>query len=101
MKQLRSLLAITCVSTLLHAEVPKFHAPLLIQDGQNPIHLEVGYAAPTVTDWNGDGKKDLLVGQFYSAKIRLYTNLGSDADPKFEGFEYLKAGGEEIKLTSG
>lgn len=101
MKPMSTLLATAVAGTLLYAEVPKFHESVLIQDGQSPINLEVGYAAPVVTDWNGDGKKDLIVGQFRSAKIRLYTNLSSDDDPKFESFEYLKAGGEEIKLTAG
>lgn len=101
MKPLLTAALCSLISVQLMAKVPEFHEPTLITDGGNPIMLEVGYAAPVVTDWNGDGNKDLLVGQFRSAKIRLYTNLGSDKNPQFEGFEYLKAGGEEIHLTAG
>ncbi len=101
MKPFRKMVALSALCTSLCAEVPTFFAPTLINDGTTPIHLEIGYAAPIVTDWNGDGKKDLIVGQFKSAKLRLYRNLGNDNNPQFEGFEYLKAGGEEISLTAG
>ena len=36
-----------------------------------------GYAAPCWADVDGDGKKDLLVGQFNDGKIMVYKNLGS------------------------
>lgn len=101
MKKMLKSFSVALIVMSSWAEVPTFESPQLILDGGNPIMLEVGYAAPVVTDWNGDGNKDLIVGQFRSAKIRLYTNLGSDKNPQFEGFQYLKAGGEEIHLTAG
>lgn len=61
-----------------------------------------GYAIPCVTDWNGDGKKDLLVGYQSASKIALYLNGGTDAQPCFTNFTNLKAGdGTEICLPSG
>ena len=51
-----------------------------------------GYAIPCVTDWNGDGKKDLLVGYQTSGKIALYLNLGTDAQPCFTNYTNLKTG---------
>lgn len=65
------------------------------------IDVEVGHAVPVVTDWNADGKKDLIVGQFGGGKIRLYLNQGTDSAPVFEKFTYLRAGGSEISLPSG
>ena len=39
-----------------------------------------GYAAPTLVDVNGDGKLDLVVGD-YIGKIRLWLNSGSNTWP--------------------
>jgi hypothetical protein len=69
-------------------------------DGK-PIDGEVGHLVPVVTDWNGDGKKDLLVGQFGSGMIRLYQNRGTDAEPAFKEPTVLEAGGKAIKLPAG
>jgi len=65
------------------------------------IDVEVGHLVPCVTDWNNDGKKDLIVGQFSGGKIRLYLNQGTDSEPKFKDFTYLRAGNKEISLPAG
>jgi len=65
------------------------------------IDVEIGHLVPCVTDWNNDGKKDLIVGQFSGGKIRLYLNRGTDSAPAFKDFTYLSAGGEEISLPAG
>ncbi|MCP4728291.1 MAG: VCBS repeat-containing protein [bacterium] len=72
----------------------------IMSDGK-PIDVDIGHSVPTVADWNNDGKKDLIVGQFGKGKIRLYLNNGTDSKPAFTGFEYLKAGGKMISLPSG
>lgn len=43
-------------------------------------------------DWNGDGKKDLLTGE-YNGNIRIYLNTNTDADPVFSGYTKLMVGG--------
>ena len=64
--------------------------------------LDVGnYAIPCVADWNGDGRKDLLVGYQTAGKIALYLNTGSDANPVFTTAVNLQAGGGDIYLPSG
>ena len=73
---------------------------LLEADGE-AINIEVGHLVPVVVDWNEDGKKDLLIGQFKEGKIGLYLNEGTDGKPKLKFSGYLKAGGEEISLPSG
>jgi hypothetical protein len=65
---------------------------VFIKDGD--MDLNVGRrAAPDVFDWNGDGRKDLIVGNM-DGKILIYLNRGTDDSPSFDGFEYLMAGGE-------
>jgi hypothetical protein len=59
------------------------------------------YAIPCVADWNGDGKKDLLVGYQTLSKVALYTNSGTDAQPIFMNVNNVQAGGADIQLPSG
>ena len=66
-----------------------------------PIDAEVGHLVPWVADWNGDGKKDLLVGQFVGGKIAVYLNEGTDKAPKLGSGRFLEAGGKEISLPAG
>ena len=74
---------------------PKLGQPLLVTGGSTPVLTEKhGLAAPALWDWNGDGKRDLLVGEFETnssdfpmgadgSTIRVYLKVGADADPKF------------------
>ena len=57
-----------------------------------PLDVErSGHAAPFVGDFYGDGKPDLLVGQFDGGKLRVYRNVGTRTEPKFGGFEWFQA----------
>ncbi|MDI6782448.1 MAG: VCBS repeat-containing protein, partial [bacterium] len=50
---------------------------------QEMIDIKVdGYAVPVVFDWNMDGKKDLIVGDFHG-KVWFFANTGTDAAPVF------------------
>lgn len=56
---------------------PEFAAPVRLKAADGIVRVEdPGYAAPCWADIDGDGKKDLLVGQFEGGKIRIYRNLG-------------------------
>ena len=81
--------------------VPELLEGVKIQAGGEDINIKVGHLVPCVVDWNNDGRKDLLVGQFSKGKIRVYLNEGTDEKPVFNKFEYLKAKGKEISLRSG
>ena len=80
---------------------PKFKEGVKITAAGEPIDVPIGHLVPCVCDWNGDGKKDLLVGQFKSGAIRLYLNQGTDTEPVFGEFSFLQAGGRQIRLDAG
>lgn len=68
----------------------EFEKPVRLEGGGEVIKVErPGYAAPCLADIDGDGKKDLLVGQFNKGKIRVFR--GEDGG-KFGKGEWLKTG---------
>ena len=71
----------------------------LVYAGAAPL-APGSYAIPCVVDWNGDGRKDLLVGYQTAGKVALYLNAGSDANPAFTSYANLQAGGVDICLPS-
>jgi hypothetical protein len=73
------------------ASAAEFEPPVRLEAAGAPIRVESpGYAAPCWADMDGDGQKDLLVGQFAGGKIRVYKGLG---DGKLAAGDWLKAGG--------
>ena len=72
-----------------------------LEAGGAPIDVEVGHAAPYFVDFDGDGLKDLLVGQFGSGKLRIYKNVGSNNRPKFDKFRFFQAGGADATVPAG
>ncbi len=96
-------------------------APILVRSGGEPIDVTTGHAAPYVMDFDGDGLDDLLVGEFGTGtfpvdrlpneerarrfelaegKLRIYRNVGTKTAPRFAGFEYLQAGGEDASIPT-
>ena len=76
-------------------------APVRIEAGGEPINVDIGHAAPFFADFDGDKVLDLLVGQFGEGKLRVYRNLGTDAEPKFGDVSWFEAGGELGTVPSG
>ncbi len=80
---------------------PELAEGRMIEAGGEAIDIHVGHLVPCVADWNNDGKKDLLVGQFAGGMIMVYVNTGTDESPVFEGSRTLLAGGAPISLPAG
>lgn len=76
-------------------------APILIHADGKPIDVDIGHAAPFVVDFDRDGLKDLLVGQFGAGKLRIYKNTGTNAEPKFGEPTWFLAGGTLGVVPSG
>jgi TolB-like protein len=70
---------------------PVFGKPLKLNGGS----LDVGSdSAPDVVDWNGDGKKDLVVGND-NGEIFIFINQGTNQEPRFNNE------GEKLPLKVG
>ena len=56
--------------------VPTFHAPVAMKAAGQPVRVEEpGYAAPAWHDVDGDGRADLVVGQFAKGKMAVYRGI--------------------------
>jgi hypothetical protein len=87
---------ILVASALLLAVAPldgpagELQPPVPILAGGLPLDVEhEGHAAPFVGDFDEDGRKDLLVGEFYTGRLRIYRNRGTNRQPEFAGFDVL------------
>ena len=67
-----------------------------LKAGAVAIRVEApGYASPCLADVDGDGKMDLLVGQFNQGKIQLFKGLGGG---KFATGTWLQAEGKPAEV---
>ncbi|MAG62307.1 hypothetical protein CMO84_02155 [Candidatus Woesearchaeota archaeon] len=104
------------------SEGSELRPPVRLSAGGEPIDVTVGHAAPLVMDFDGDGLRDLLVGEFGTGtfpgerlpadmggfardsfdlgKLRIYRNVGSAEAPRFEDFKYLRAGKEDASIPT-
>ena len=82
------------ITGTLVADTPDLEGGVYIYDGTDPIDL-VGHTAPAVTDWNEDGRKDLVVGNI-NGNIWLFLNQGTDLNPVFNGGSRIESNGTAI-----
>ncbi len=75
--------------------------PFRVEANGKPIDMELGNAAPFITDFDGDGVFDLMLGQRGECKLRIYRNIGSNKQPKFAASAWFKAGGVDASLPGG
>ena len=69
----------------------------LIQAGGGDLDVGIR-ATPVVDDWDGDGKKDLIVGD-WDGNIEIYINTGTDAVPVFTSPTLLQVGGVDFDIS--
>jgi len=117
LRVLGAILGGTQLVPLATAQAAALRPPVRIFAGKEAIDVTTGHAAPYVLDFDGDGLKDLLVGEFgdgefpaaelpaalsegwkkpgnfVNGRLRIYRNHGTNKAPRFEDFEYLQAGG--------
>ncbi len=94
--RLLATLGLFCCPALCWAGELQFHPPVRVKAGGVPIRVEApGYAAPCLADVDGDGKLDLLVGQFNGGKIQVFKGLGGG---KFAKGTWLQADGKVAEV---
>jgi len=92
-------LVFLCAETL-RADAPELEAGVYIYDGAIPLEVD-RHSTPCVVDWNNDGMKDLVVGQFGYGYIWLYLNQGTDINPVFNGGAKIESSGTPITVSYG
>ena len=75
--------------------------PVRLEAAGKPIDTDVGHAAPFVADFDGDGVRDLLVGQFGEGILWVYKNIGTNSEPKYAAGVKFKEGSKEGRVPTG
>ena len=55
-------------------------------------------ASPQMVDWDEDGDKDLLVGE-YDGHVHYFQNIGTASNPNLRNDGHLQAGGVDIDVS--
>ncbi len=61
----------------------------------------LGYAAPFYGDFDGDSVRDLLIGEMEYGQMRIYRNVGTNQQPKFERSFWFQFVGDQNVAESG
>lgn len=84
---------------------PEFHKFFYAQSNGADLTVPAGNCLglfPRTVYWDADSRKDLLVGQG-DGRVKLFLNIGTDAQPRFDGGTFLQAGpaGQKTMLDVG
>lgn len=79
----------------------KFATPVRLEAAGKAIDTAVGHAHAIVADFDGDGKNDLLVGQFGEGILWVYKNVGTNKEPKYGAGTQFKEGAKDGRVPTG
>ena len=92
--------ALAALATPLVAQrSPQLAKPVRLKAGGEIIDTgkHIAHAGPLLCDYDGDGKQDLLVGNF-KGHIQVYRNVGTNTRPKLEDKGLLQGDGKVIRV---
>lgn len=75
-------------------EKPKYGIPIKLQAGGDPVNV-YGQPSPVFADFNGDGKMDMITGEFLD-KFTFFENTGTRAQPVYKAGRHLRTHNNEL-----
>lgn len=75
--------------------------PIRVMAADGVVDVEHGHAVPCATDWNGDKKTDLLVGQYQGGTLRIYVDSSNGPNRSLKFLKMFDAGGTEAAVSYG
>lgn len=95
-------IGVACVAALSSTGfAQEFETPVRLQAGGTYIDTDVGHAAPFVGDFDGDGRDDLLVGQFGDGILWIYKNVAKSGPPQLSKGKKFKDGAKDGRVPTG
>lgn len=88
---------LTGFAVSISGQAPRFYEPEFLFSQGDTIDV-ILYSSPIICDWDNDGDKDLLVGQFFHGYISFYENIGTNYAPVFGDSHFLYADDSIITL---
>lgn len=92
------LAAVCCCAAVSAQDLAR---PVRLMAGGEFVDTEVGHAAPYLADFDGDRRRDLLVGQFGGGKLKIYRNIGSNQNPEYEPATFFQTHGDVVSVPTG